>query len=240
MFYIVNETEKKFNLVKDDDGGINIVCGETKLLIMAIDRGCNGLEAVIDEKIKDVVVNPKRTTKIYPKVENEVALYDMANVPMVFTEKRGLEKSAYRYPKSVVIVVTDSKDGSVMRGAEESDNYVPVEKYSGDCDCENNVFIDFYCVSLSRWDDIKDISIVLPSGCSLKFGTFSYHREDGKETKINALIRYDKDGNEVKHSEKKKQAAKNGGNKKYNFKNKKDRKKAHADLVRSLPPIKTR
>ena len=238
MFYIVNETEKEFNLVKIDNGDLFIVNGETKLPIMSLSSESKELEAILDEKIKDVIVRPKRTTKIYPKMDNGVVLYNDLDVPVIFSEEKGQDKSAYKFPKSVVIVVTDVPEGSNLRYTEDEDDKKklrPVERKSGED--ADGIYVDFYFVSLSKWDDIQDIAIELPSGHTLKFGILNYANKDGKKTKINALIRYDKDGNEVKPSEKKENPQQK---KKYNFKNKKDKKRAHRDLVNSIPPVKAK
>lgn len=239
MFYIVNETSKEFTFERDENCLVLKNGNDVRLPIMLINSTDEQLDKVLAEKISEPV-KAKRTTKVFPRIDSKVVLYedltdsDMAEMLVL---DKGLDKKEYRHPKSVVIVISDSKISSILR-AGEYDGVCPVtDLYTERSFGEGNEFcVDFYFVSFSKWQDMPDdIKIELPNGYSLKFGIFEYTKND-KDCRINALIRYDADGNEVKPEEKKdKKKDQKPAKKKYNYKNKKDKKRAHSDLVSRMP-----
>lgn len=261
MLYIVNETKSNYKLAKENANNdigtyLGITVNENFVPLIIV----NDSEEIADTmiaKVEEVAGN--RTTKAFLSVDNKVALYDtidtveLNTVPRLIYHDNGLGPDGYKYPKSLVIVLTeptDDDESSILEIVDENENRAKVVHHVYN---ENigGIHVDIFSVDVTKWSKIAaDYCIILPCGEKLKFSTIQRTNRNGDPININALIRCDLAGKEIVRDKKKKtddahnnkkkyngnkSNASHAGNKNnYNFKNKKDKKRAFNNLVKSV------
>lgn len=256
MFHIVNETDKEFKLAVIKTGVLGLVPTfaeeGNEIALFDIEESLSGVAESRIENAKDgFVVKPNRTTKFFVSEQNHVTLYDTeilsssvdgvkydVRCGTAVSKARGLDKSEYRLPKSIVIIISKSDEEVGLENVTED---ILIEKKTVVTNTEElGVKFHVFACSHSKWQSISEqVYITLPCGEKLLFGSVVKNK-DGKNDNINALIRCDADGNMIVREKKQPQRNRdNGGHRSNQNRGKKGNKKGGrgkmSDVTRGLP-----
>lgn len=258
MLHIVNETEKEFKIavVKGQEGresALSIIAPtETEELNPIVEFGLDAaLESVAEERINSAEngyeVKAKRSTKFFISEPDHITMYKIYAgndfVANIESEIKGLDKNAYKAPKSVIVIITGlhEKVSLQVESEEEYDtksDRSPVFEAFVETPIDNEeagVSVHVFFCNYSKWQNIQreKIYITLPCENKLLFGSVDKVK-DGKTSVVNALIRCDESGNVIRNEKKQNNG---GGNRNNRGKGKKNfgKRGSRGAVTKDLP-----
>lgn len=221
MIHIVNETGEEFKLAIIEGKGLGIIPSnfegepdENKAIKLLGIKSTKLVELVKERLNKSeggYIIKAKRTSKFFVNDEGCVTMYerpieeDYNYSAELISVPKGDDKTAYRHPKSIVVVITDYDESIGLEGEnisteDKSPIFAPEHDNVGAC-LEVNVAVIF--CNYGKWKNLPDgdTYITLPCGDKLKFSYIEIEKNDRK-MEVNALIRYHSDGSIVERTKK--------------------------------------
>lgn len=280
MLHFVNHTKTDFVLKLTDDGFLCLCKKGENEPNLSLVKVCGAIpEESYDEELFDAVrskmnenggvfdMRANRSSKFYVSIPDVAVLYDEGASAMVrmFGKETGLRANEYYFPKSAIFLLTEGQDmetrpdmayeDEAMYKLCHSSEYRTAPMYRGMTDMSSvpGITITTFLCNLSKWDKIpSNTFITVSEDMKLRVGVVTKKNPEGTDYSINALIRCDAEGNELKPVKKENRHGNNrqnyqngngnrGGNNHHSGKKGKNKKSKRMESLRrvseSLPVV---
>ena len=231
----------------------------------------DAVRAKMNENGGEFDMRANRSSKFYVSLPDIAVLYDegtlqegegASSMIRMFSKETGLRANEYYFSKSAIFLLTEGQDMETRPDVEYEDKVTydlchspeyrtaPIYRGMTDISSVPGITITTFLCNLSKWDKIPtNTFITVSEDMKLRVGVVTKRNTEGTEYSINALIRCDAEGNELKSVKKESRPGNNrqnyqggGGNNRHSGKKKKKGGKRMESLRRvtdSLPVVKS-